>query len=112
MREPANLPQQISRDEAHQIAVDAYIYGYPLVLMDVMRRAQTSVPFPNSHSAPINRFAHERFLPGPHYKGFVRPHADGVASSAWLDLSDGPIVLNIPATDRYYLLSAMSAWHE
>jgi len=102
----------VPREEVQRVAEDVYIYGYPLLLMDVMRRMHTAVPFPRFPSAPVNHFAHGRLLPGPHSKDVVRPHADMLCSSAWLDLSKEPVVLSIPRTDRYYLLSIWSAWYE
>jgi hypothetical protein len=92
------------------VAEEGYIYGYPLVLMDVMRRMQTAVPFPTAEGAPLNQFSHSRFLPEPHTKEAVRPHADSLRSTAWLDVSPQPIVLRIPPMDRYYLLSIFSVW--
>src|SRR2546426_2772021 len=104
--------QNVPREEVQRVAEDVYIYGYPLLLMDVMRRMHTAVSFPRFPSAPVNHYAHGRLLPGPHSKDVVRPHADMLCSSAWLDLSKEPVVLSIPRTDRYYLLSIWSAWYE
>ena len=33
---------QLSRDEALSIGEEAYVFGYPLVLMDVTRRVMTA----------------------------------------------------------------------
>ena len=38
-------------------AKDAYVYGYPLVLMDVTRAKLTNVPSPSGNSAPMDQFA-------------------------------------------------------
>src|SRR5262245_50551277 len=100
------------REEFHRIAEEAYIYGYPLVLMHITQRIHTAVPSPTFRSAPLNQFAHSRFFPMPHDKDVVRPHADSLSSSAWLDLSNDPIVLSIPPTDQYYLLLISSCRHE
>jgi hypothetical protein len=96
--------------EIQLVAEAGYVYGYPLVLLDVMRRIHTAVPFPTSHGAPVNQFAHSRFVPGPHTKEPFRPFADSLRSVAWLDLSKEPIILSVPPTDRYYVLSVFSAW--
>ena len=103
-----NLP----RAEIERVAEDMYIYGYPLLLMDVVKRRQTATPHPTLHRAPVNQFAHGRFLPGPHDKSVVHPNADCLTSFAWLDLSSEPVVVSIPWTDQYYLLSFFSAWYE
>ena len=49
------LPLSLSPEEALKIATDAYIYGYPLVLMDVTREVMTAVPKPGARKAPVNR---------------------------------------------------------
>ena len=97
-------------EEAEAIAEEAYVYGYPLVLMDVTRRVCTAVPYPTDHKAPENQFAHLRVFPGPWHKEVVSPHADTLYSVAWLDLSRQPIILSVPATSRYYLLPILSGW--
>src|SRR5215831_2021567 len=102
----------VGHEEFHRIAEEAYIYGYPLVLMHVRQRMHTAVSSPTFRNAPLNQFAHSRFFPMPHDKDMVRPHADSLSSSAWLDLSNEPIVLSIPSTERYYLMSIWSGWYE
>jgi hypothetical protein len=80
--------------------------------MEVNKRTHTATPQPILDRAPLNQFAHGRFLPKPHDKHSVHANADCLCSSAWLDLGREPIVLSIPQTDRYYLLSFFSAWGE
>ncbi len=41
-----------------QLISDAYLFGYPLVLMDVTRQVMTEVPKPDAHNAPVNQFVH------------------------------------------------------
>jgi len=36
------IPNALSSEEATRIAADAYIYGYPVVLMDVTRTVLTA----------------------------------------------------------------------
>ena len=57
--------QSVSDQKAYEIARDAYMYGYPIVTMDVSRRQATNVPDANTISlrAPINQFAHARTYP-------------------------------------------------
>lgn len=94
-------------------AVDAYVYGFPLVLMSVTRTVQTNVPAPDpTHGvAPLNQFANAPAFPPPSSKAVVRPNVDTLYSLAWLDLSQEPIMLHVPATQgRYYLLQVLDAW--
>lgn len=105
----------ITSQEARQFAEDAYIYGYPLVLMEMTRRVMTNVsaPDPTSQKAPLGQFVHVNTLPTAHYRQVSFPNIDTLYSLAWLDLSVGPMVLHVPDTHgRYYLMSIHDAWSD
>jgi hypothetical protein len=53
----------LTEQEAFQLRVDAYIYGYPLLVMDSIRRVMTNVAVPEGKSAPMGQFAHFRSFP-------------------------------------------------
>ncbi|MCP2292111.1 DUF1254 domain-containing protein [Nocardia amikacinitolerans] len=91
--------------EAGVVANDAYIFGYPLVLMHATRDAVLA-------STPVNRFQHAAALATPDRRGAVGYNLDTLYSTAWLDLSGGPIVLQVPEVDpgRYWLMQIMDAW--
>jgi len=89
-------------------AVKAYLFGYPLVLMDVTREVQTD---PRSGNAPINHFFHNPLFPDHTYREVVRVNNDTLYSNAWIDLSTEPLVLSVPSmSDRYYVMPFMDAW--
>jgi len=111
MRQPDEI-HNFAREQIRRIAEDIYIYGYPLLVMDVMKRMHTATPRPSLHSAPVNQFAHRRFIPGPQDRDSVYPNVDCLQSRAWLDLSREPVVLRIPRNQRYYLFSFFSNWYE
>lgn len=93
--------------------IEAYEYGFPLVLMDLTKQVGTNVaePDPASGRAPINQFVHMNKLPTDEFKDIVRPNLDTLYSSAWLDLSKEPLVLELPDTnDRYYLMPLLDGW--
>ena len=94
------------------MAEDLYIYGYPLVLSEMVRRKYTAVSRPSSHGAPVNQFAHRRFPAAPSEKDDHHPHADCLRSSAWLDLRREPVVLSVPRIGSFYLMSLFSGWYE
>ncbi|WP_431969884.1 DUF1254 domain-containing protein [Nocardia sp. bgisy134] len=83
------------------IATDAYVFGYPLVLMDVTRE----------NGAPPNRFQHGD-PPTPENKQVVRLNLDTLYSQAWLDVRAEPMILRVPAIEpgRYWLMQIMDAW--
>ncbi|HMK70558.1 MAG TPA: DUF1254 domain-containing protein [Xanthobacteraceae bacterium] len=108
----AQAPAQISAQEAYEIGVEAYIYFYPLVTMEVTRQQINAVPGapPNSLA---NRFFHIRAFPPADFRAVVRPNFDTLYSSAWLDLSKEPMIVSVPDTGgRYYLLPMLDMWSD
>jgi len=97
--------------EAYDIGVNAYLYFYPLVTMDITRRVLTNGKNVSLHTAPMNEFFHARSFPPAEFKTVVRPNFDTLFSSAWLDLTNDPVVVSVPDTDgRYYLLPLLDMW--
>ncbi|HLJ87051.1 MAG TPA: DUF1254 domain-containing protein [Candidatus Angelobacter sp.] len=100
---------ELTNDEARKLGGEAYAFAYPLVVMEMTRRTATMGDVPRF----INRFNHARAFPDDHFRGVIRPNADTLYSSAWLDLSKGPVFLHVPDTKgRYYLFQLMDAWSE
>lgn len=102
----------ISADEAYEIGMEAYIYLYPLVLMDVTRRVQINYePGQKQGYGPMNMFHHMRTYPDVDLRDVVRPNFDTLYSRVWVDLTDGPVIVSVPDTDgRYYLLPMLDMW--
>src|SRR5229473_498848 len=88
--------QPLTEEEAFQLGVDAYIYGYPLLVMDSVRRVSTNVTVPQGRLAPMGQFAHFRSFPDASKRDFAGSNVDTLYSAAWLDLSGGPYVLHLP----------------
>jgi hypothetical protein len=99
-------------EEAAKLGVEAVVYGFPLVIVDVTKRVQTNVEEPNnSGRAPVNQFSNFLKYPTAAYKDVVRMNVDTLYSFAWLDLSKEPIILSVPDTDgRYYLMPVLDAY--
>ncbi|ABW12856.1 protein of unknown function DUF1254 [Parafrankia sp. EAN1pec] len=100
------------RDQVAAIAVEAYIFAYPLVTMELTRLQATNVePGVAPGRAPMNQFAHIREFPDADFRMVVRPNFDTLYSSAWVDLTEGPVVVSAPDTDnRYYMLPILDMW--
>jgi hypothetical protein len=98
--------------DARILAQEAYIFGYPLVIMDVTRQVGTAVPKPEGAKAPVNQLAHLRTIPDYTFTDVVTPNADTLYSVAMLDLKTEPVILSVPAMEsgRYYLMQLMDAW--
>jgi hypothetical protein len=101
----------LSEEEALKLGTEAYIYGYPLVTMEMTRRVMTNVAAPTGKLAPMGQFAHLRAYPAPTDKEVTAPNADTLYSLAWLDLSKEAYIFQIPdAKDRYFLMPILSGW--
>ncbi|HZS17339.1 MAG TPA: DUF1254 domain-containing protein [Candidatus Udaeobacter sp.] len=109
-----SLPSQaesISAREAHAIGVDAYLYFYPLITMDVTRKQLINVEHTEGIHAPMNSFANIPAYPTADMKAVVRPNFDTLYSSGWLDLTKEPMVVSVPDTGgRYYLFPMLDMW--
>ncbi len=110
----AQTVNRVSAQEAHDIAVDAYVYLYSLVTMDVTRRQLTNMaPGPGVVGGPMNMFVNVEAFPPADFKGVVRPNFDTLYSIAYLDMTKEPVVVSAPDTNgRYYLLPMLDMWSD
>ena len=76
--------------EALETGIEAYIYGYPLVTMEMTRRVMTNVAKPEGKQAPMGQFAKLRTYPTPVGPEVTAPNADTLYTMAWLDVSKEP----------------------
>jgi hypothetical protein len=106
--------QPVSADEAQAIAQEAYVYLYPLITMDVTRKQLTNLdPKVNPMGGPANAFTHIRTFPTAEMRTVVRPNFDTLHSSAWLDLTDGPVIVSTADTNgRYFMLPMLDMWSD
>jgi hypothetical protein len=108
---PTAAQAQVDEKQAAEIAVEAYVYGYPLVTIEMTRRVMTNVAESQALRAPMGQFANAREYPTAAFKDVTAPNADTLYSSAWLDVSKEPYVLSLPdEDDRYYLMPMLSGW--
>ena len=99
--------------EAAPLGVEAYIYGYPLVTMEMTRRVMTNVEKPEGTRAPMGQFVRMREYPSATFRDVTAPNADTLYTTAWLDVGQEPWVLSLPdAQDRYYLFPMLDGWTE
>ncbi|MBN9248175.1 MAG: DUF1254 domain-containing protein, partial [Hyphomicrobium sp.] len=109
---PEVRAQDISPQEAHDIAVNAYLYFYSPVTMDLTRKQLINTPpGKGSIGGPMNTFANIQAYPTADMRTVVRPNFDTLYSSAWLDLTREPVVVSVPDTHgRYYLFLMLDLW--
>jgi hypothetical protein len=79
-----------------ELASEAYVYAYPLVLFDRTRKAQVDAI--GAH----NRLIVRATTGTPFTQGGVRPDADTVSAVAYLDLRNGPLMLSIPDSGKRF----------
>ncbi|AML51512.1 DUF1254 domain-containing protein [Falsihalocynthiibacter arcticus] len=96
------------------IALEAYYFLYPLMVMDYTRRQLSNVPAGHPGlAAPMNTFAASRGFPTPEMHSVPRPNFDTLYSPAWLDLTQGPVLIQTPDTgERYYVATLLDMWSE
>lgn len=101
-------------------ARDAVVQTLPLFEMMRMRAATTArrhatqgfaAADPASRMRWVNQFTHTHRKLGPGDREVVSPNNDTVYSNAWLDLSQGPVVIATPDMgERYWTLGLLDAW--
>ena len=112
MTQLSNNTAALTEDQARAIAVDAYIYFYPLITMDITRKQSTNIEAGKEFGkGPMNMFINVPAYPPADFKGVVRSNFDTLYSVAWLDLTQEPMIVSAPDTDgRYYLLPMLDMW--
>ena len=93
------------------LATDAYIYGYPLVTMEMTRRVITNVARPEGTKAPMGHIIKLRQYPDASFRDVTAPNADTLYTTAFVDVGKEPWVLSIPDMNgRYALFPMLDGW--
>ena len=107
----SSSPEAKQPRSQEEIATDAYIYGYPLVTMEMTRRISTNVAKPVGTRAPMGQFARLREYPTAKFRDVTAPNADTLYTVTWLDVGKEPWIVSVPAMkERYYLLPLLDGW--
>lgn len=100
----------VTPEEAREIALDTYIYGYSLVTTEVTRVQMSNVSKPENFTGPMGQFVNVKRYPPADYRGVSAPNADTLYSVAWLDLAE-PMVFSHPDLGkRFYLFEMVDLW--
>jgi hypothetical protein len=103
------LPSPQAAWAAHA-AVPAVVAGYPLLEALRTCRTQTQSSDPGYGRAPLNVIAHSGRQWTDRDRDFVTPANDLLYSNAWLDLRHGPVVLDVPAATRYFVVELLDVY--
>lgn len=99
--------------QAYDVALDAYVYGLPLLTTDATFRTMTSVDVPQGAFGPVNHVNNVRSPNSASSTAVVAPGATSLSSIAWLDLTDGPQVLHVPeVTGHFFVLALLDPYTE
>jgi hypothetical protein len=105
------LRAEVEQVEARSAAIEAYIYGYPLVTMEMTRRVMTNVAGPEGTRAPMGQLVRMRSYPTAAFRDVTAPNADTLYTTTWIDVSKEPWILGIPdMKDRYFLFPMLDGW--
>ena len=87
------------------LGAEAYLYGYPLVIMETTRLQSAK------YIGPENQLRMVRQFPNAQFKDVVRPNVDTLYTTAFISMKEGPWVFEMSANDkRYELMPFMDAW--
>jgi hypothetical protein len=117
---PALTPDEAKAKQAYALGVQAYIWGYPMVVMERSRVAMTS----SDHAVtpeefaktgkiigPVNQVANAWEMLGPNFSAVQSVNSDTLYEIIWADSTDEPYILHIPNTKgRYYTFQFIDAW--
>ena len=93
------------------LATDAYIFGYPLVTMEMTRRIITNVAAPVGTRGPMGQIIKLRQYPDASFRDVTAPNADTLYTTAFFDVGKEPWVLSIPDMNgRYALFPMLDGW--
>jgi hypothetical protein len=98
---------------AQSVGLQGFIYGYPIVdLLKQMHNETHRVRPDQPVAAPVNQIAIYPGVLTPATQGQLRaPNADTLYLNAWVDLSQGPVLLDVPDMGaRYYTLAFMDLY--
>jgi len=118
---PSLTPDEARAKQAYALGVQAYLWGYPMVVMqrsrDAMTKGGDSPVTPEVFNksgllfAPVNQVANAWGMLGPKFSAVQSGNSDTQYSVTWFDSSEEPYVLHLPASQgRYYTFQFIDAW--
>lgn len=98
----------LTPQKAEALAEQAYIFGYPLLIMET---GKIVISTNDNGELELNRFNHAQTFPDASFIDVVSPNADTLYTQAWPNLDNNAVMMTFPAMpDRYYVMQFMDAW--
>ena len=86
-----------------------YDYAYPMVMMKISQDLMLTSPLRQNQNT--NQFIMFKQLAQPENTAVVLGNRNTLYCVAWIDLSDGPVLFEIPKmNNRYYVMPLIDAW--
>jgi hypothetical protein len=105
------LADLVTGSDEFWTAVDAYVYGYPLVTMEMTRRVVTNVAEVKGTRGPMGHLIKLREYPNASFRDVTAPNADTLYTTAFVDVGAEPWVFSFPDMgDRYFLFPMLDGW--
>ena len=102
---------RVQEGVAYLVGMQEYVYGFPLVMMDVTREVLTASATSGEYKAPINQLARLRKYVDPDFKDVVRISVNSLWSHGFLDLDAEPMIVSVPDTKaRYTVVQGLNMW--
>ncbi|MCS4266471.1 DUF1254 domain-containing protein [Serratia sp. BIGb0163] len=93
------------------LAAEAYIFGYPLVTMELTRRVMSNVAETEGMRGPMGEIVKMRNYPDASFRDVTAPNADTLYTNAFFDVGSEPWILSIPdMKGRYFLMPMLDGW--
>ena len=109
----AQIAPSPQEQEAYSIGMQAYIYGFPMIVTEKARLGMTATTEVDGvrFKAPQGVWAHATELAGPEMEDIQSTNNDTIYSWIWADLSDEPYIFVKPATgERFYTTQFIDAF--
>jgi hypothetical protein len=107
------LLRPVEGAEDFWLATDAYIYGYPLVTVEMTRRVITNAANVEGTHGPMGQLINLRQYPDASFRDVTAPNADTLYTAAFFDVGKEPWILSHPDMgNRYFLLPMLDGWTE
>lgn len=112
VRVSPSLTQSSSTENDYDIGIKAYMYAYPMVLLETTRMQSVMTD---------NILYNMRNFADPSETDVVRPNIDTLYTIAYLNLSNGPLFLEVPnmgtlpgqeVKDRFFMIQLMDWWSD
>jgi len=99
-----SVKQEVIPDQAREIAKEAYIYGFPMVMGYKTMNAYVLDENNSEYKGPFNYIGCEARLYTPEDKAVVTPNSDTPYCMMWGDIRKEPVVISVPEMEpeRFY----------